>query len=751
MAIEQDIYEHTKHITDNNMLLGRGLVQPCSPANSGSRKNMHSVHLAQMEPPINGELAMFSTGREAEFGKHSSSYITADTEYEVLYKVPKFAFKPSHHYYLIVKEVNTNKYHMFERLICRHTVEAHGYMCNNAYLDSCNPGTKIKQGKVVQTSKAFDGENRLNGVNLNTLYISTDRTKEDSYQLSESAAVALGVASINVLSVGINSNDVPKNRYGDDTVYKSFPDIGEDITDCRLMDTIRIENDNILYTLASNQLQSDSMSDRSILMDGKVVDIDVYCNDEEALKDNIYAQQINFYREQKSLLCNTIVELITPIILSGGELSRDLHRLYSKCRDVVDGKQYFKDKQFNNVIIDFTVIQRHDVEESDKIVNRYGGKGIVSKIIPDDEMPVLDNGLQVDVLCNQATCDNRQNLGQMHELSLNFIGNRFIDYFKETYKNGHFVQKAQMLHKLMLLVEPPYAKEYESWCNDEQTAKMLIDSILDYDAILFVAPPFTTIVNIDTIAKIYEEFPFIDMYTMYSPMLNSAGETRWVASRRKMVVANILYYRLIQTGFDKFSATGLSITNLRNLNTKSKEAKMHLSRNSRTPIMLGYMETGNLLHIGVRNVITHMMIYSVSPQARRLCEGLLVGDPYDINIRLDGNSKNRNAEIINTIFKTMGLRLEFTKTPKVKKTLCQQILVRPADYKEVLKPIPSEYNYILNNPRIAKIHRQAKIEAILSDPRSRTELKPLVTRLLCRPLQEGENPEDLTYIDDRRS
>ena len=88
------------------------------------------------------------------------------------------------------------------------------------------------------------------------------------------------------------------------------------------------------------------------------------------------------------------------------------------------------------------------------------------------------------------------------------------------------------------------------------------------------------------------------------------------------------------------------------------------------------MESGNLTHVGTQYVVMNFMLYSSSPQGRRLFEELLIGNPYDIDIKLDNNSKNRNAEIINSLLKTMGLRLVFNKKLKKKKYLYKRLLFR---------------------------------------------------------------------------
>ena len=345
-------------------------------------------------------------------------------------------------------------------------------------------------------------------------------------------------------------------------------------------------------------------------------------------------------------------------------------------RDIIAGKQFFKEKLFNHVIMEVTVIQNLPMEPGDKMADRYGGKGVVSMVLPDELMPVLETGRRVDVIKNQSTCINRENIGQLHEQSLSFIGMRIIDYFKLGVLT--YPEMAQMWYKFVSMVDVNQAEMIRNSFNlyDEYESRIMIESIIEDDAIILSTQPFTTTINIDTIAKIYDEFSFIKQYDIKMPMKDSNGNIRMVKALRKMVVSKIYHYRLKQYAEEKFSVTSLSATNLKNLNTRSKANKMYEAKFTKTPIMFGFMESGDMMHLGVQYVVMNLMLYSSSPQGRRLVEQLLVGDPYNIDIRLDQHSKNRNAEIINALLETMGLRIVFNRIPKKRKDMVLNVMAK---------------------------------------------------------------------------
>lgn len=667
--IDKQIQDSIKNLPDGNYMLGRTLMQPCKPANSGSRALMSAVHVEHLMVPLNAEVPIIQTGFETEFGVHSSSYVKSKSNYAVLYKINKFEFKDNH-YYLIVQDTDTGIYDVIERISYKHNTESYGYLWNNDRLDSLAPGSQIRKGSVIKTSIGFDSfGNKMNGVNLNTLYLSCAQNMEDSVILSESAANKLATALVKTTSITINDNDILKNMYGDENIYKTFPDVGENTKNGIFCSIRRLENENMLYSLSQSRLRESMISDRDILFDGIVADIDVYCNNPSALGDSFYNQQLFYYYNQKIRFCQQIIDIVGPLAMNG-VLSYDLQKLYAIARDTIGGKQYFKEKQFSNAILEVTIIERLPMEPGDKMCDRYGGKGVVSQIRPDDMMPMLDNGVRVDVIKNQSTCINRENLGQLHELSLSFIGMRIIDYFK-TNKLSYY-EMYRIVYEFVSMVDQNQASDLMQFIdpNNEWDCKCFIDSVMEDDgAIILSSPPFTTPVNLDRIAEIYKHFPWIKPYEVSMPQEDSNGNIRFIPARRKLIVGKIYNYRLKQYAEEKFSVTSMSATNLKGLNTRSKANKIYEQKFTKTPIMFGAMESGDLAHLGMQYVVMNLMLYSSSPQARRLFEQLLIGDPYTIDIKLDTTSKNRNAEIINALFKTMGIKLVFKKIPKKKKIM----------------------------------------------------------------------------------
>lgn len=735
--INEQIEESIKNLPNYNYMLGRTLMQPFKPSNSGSRALMNSVHVEHLMVPNYGEVPIIQTGYETEFGRNSSSYVVNESDYIVMNKVYKFEGKEDH-YYLIVQDTHTGEYDIIERKSYNYNTESYGFLWNNDRIDRLEVGSHLRQGDILKTSIGFDNYgNKMNGVNLTTLYLSCAQNMEDSIIISESAAKKLETSLVKNTPITINDNDILLNLYGNENIYKTFPDIGEEIKNGIFCSIRRMENENILFSMSQHNLRDIMLSDRNILMEGRVADINVYCNNPEVLGDSHYNAQLYYYYNQSIRFCKEINDIVGPLAMTS-KLSYRLKKFYGRCRDTIAGKQFFKEKVFNHVIMEVTVIQNLPMEPGDKMADRYGGKGVVSMVLPDELMPVLETGRRVEVIKNQSTCINRENIGQLHEQSLSFIGMRIIDHFKLRYMT--YSEMAKIWYKFVSMVDKEQADMMrESFeFDDEYESRIMIQSIIEDDAIILSTQPFTTQINIDTIAKIYDEFDFIKQYNISMPMKDSNGNIRMVKALRKMVVSKIYHYRLKQYAEEKFSVTSLSATNLKNLNTRSKANKMYEAKYTKTPIMFGFMESGDLMHMGVQYVVMNLMLYSSSPQGRRLVEQLLVGDPYNINIKLDQHSKNRNAEIINALMETMGLKLVFHRIPKQRKDMVLNVMAkvippRLFEPKTNIREIMGKFDEL-----------QMMYNAALTD---RLDRKPMAGLVMCKKVGEEDDQVREDVID----
>lgn len=713
MNVDRVQTEMNERIKKPEHILGRSLIQPFCNTNSGSRKLMHSTHLEQRLALLNPEVPIIQTGYENEFGKYASSVQTADDDLVVLKKIQKFTDNPNHHYFLIVQNTRTGELDYIEKINYEFITETYGYLFNNDKLDKLEPidpssqniddSNIINKGEIYKKSMAYDEfNNRRDGVNLLTAYLSTEKNTEDSVIISEEAKKKLSSPLIKPVTIIVNDNDILLNIYGDLYNYKTFPDIGEDIVDNLLSVVRREKKEESLYTHSFDRLQDFLMNDDKFIVSGKVIDIDVYCNNPETIDNSPYNVQIKKYKDNKLRYLNEFVYAVRSIHENNGEelpMSDKLKEFLFNANRVLEGVQYINERPFTGTILKITILEENEIKVGDKVSDRYGGKGVVSFILPKEEMPIIeDTGEPVDIVFNACTCVGRLNPGQMFETSTTFIGKRIIDYILlnvldpdqclELVREYFQMTGSNMDEFLEDLLDPN---------NSEFIKEEYLNSIVKDNGIYLSLEPISNSMTIDTLGELYDEFSWIRPYNMIMPIRNSNGKIRHVRSRRPMIIGNKYIYRLKQYGEDKFSVTSLSATNIKNQNTRSKSSKQYKASCANTPIRAGDMEIANLCHMGPEYVACMVMMYSSSPHARRSTQKLYTGDPFDINIKLDNKAKNRNAEIIDTRLKTCGYRLVFKKVPKKLKSVIRPMkkdVIRR--FKEPIRRIKSPIRKVIN-------------------------------------------------------
>ncbi len=80
------------------------------------------------------------------------------------------------------------------------------------------------------------------------------------------------------------------------------------------------------------------------------------------------------------------------------------------------------------------VAKKRKLQVGDKMAGRHGNKGVVAKIVPQEDMPFLEDGTPVDIVLNPLGVPSRMNLGQIFETMLGWAG----DKLGETYATAAF-------------------------------------------------------------------------------------------------------------------------------------------------------------------------------------------------------------------------------------------------------------------------------------------------------------------------
>jgi DNA-directed RNA polymerase subunit beta len=77
-----------------------------------------------------------------------------------------------------------------------------------------------------------------------------------------------------------------------------------------------------------------------------------------------------------------------------------------------------------NQLVRVYVAQKRKITDGDKLAGRHGNKGVISKILPVEDMPFLEDGTAVDVVLNPLGVPSRMNIGQVLETHLGWVASR---------------------------------------------------------------------------------------------------------------------------------------------------------------------------------------------------------------------------------------------------------------------------------------------------------------------------------------
>ena len=90
---------------------------------------------------------------------------------------------------------------------------------------------------------------------------------------------------------------------------------------------------------------------------------------------------------------------------------------------VIDVKEFSRDAGDDlspgvNRLVRVYVAKKRKIAEGDKLAGRHGNKGVISKIVPEEDMPFLEDGTPVDIILNPLGVPSRMNIGQVLETHL---------------------------------------------------------------------------------------------------------------------------------------------------------------------------------------------------------------------------------------------------------------------------------------------------------------------------------------------
>lgn len=632
---------------------------------SSNRAIMFASHLKQLKTLKYKELPRMRTNYEDIVGKNSSYLHKAKSNMEVIAKIDKFEMAPGAIYYMFLYDAKADKYHLEIKKVGVELLERFGFHINNDKMDSLNVGDKVKKGETLWKSNSYDEDDLYGyGMNARSVWLLDNWTIEDAIKIRKGFADKLISYEEETIKVGLNENDYLRNLYGDEHITKGFPDIGERLKDNMVCATSKKINSQILFNMKKSNLKELSPLDDRIYYaksdhNGTIVDIDIFCNKPiDEIPENDQNMQVIKYARNNERFYKEVFEQCKEIIDSGSAYDDDIGFWYKRSKDILDPETNYQDgnNRFSNIVMEFKVEREVGVNIGNKLSGRYGNKGVISIIVPDDEMPFDADGVPVDITFNTLGVINRLVSMPLYEVAFNDQANQMA---KLIVSKPTIEEKDALLFKFMSFFDDRgmYTKLKKYYAKLDEAGRIdFYKDIEKYGIFISIPPLWEKEALYDRLKRMYKELPTQRKQDMY---INKFG--RKIKMMRQLVVGEQYIIKLKQSSKKGFSARSLGFVNMKGLPDKTDRLRNNLQMYSTTPIKNGIDDCNNM-NIGVSSydIAKMHMYYRNSVIGRREDSKLLTENPLDFeDFEMKAEHTNRNVEILDAYLMCCGKGIVF--------------------------------------------------------------------------------------------
>ncbi|MDD5039648.1 MAG: DNA-directed RNA polymerase subunit beta [Patescibacteria group bacterium] len=333
------------------------------------RALMGSNMQRQAVPCVNPDTPLVGTGIEYKAARDSGQIIVAANDGKVVHADGRE---------IQVQE----KSGAMKKYLLKKFVRSNASTCVNQR-SVVNVGQEVKAGEVLADGPATQGGELALGQNILVAFMSWEGGNyEDAILISDRLVQEDRFTSIHIEDYMV---DVRDTKLGPEVVTRDIPNIGED----KLKD---LDEEGIIRIGAE-------VSSGDILV-GKITPKgETELSAEEKLLRAIFGEKAKDVKD-------------SSLYLEHGEHGK-----------VVDVKIFSRDrgdKLPSGIIksIQVSVAQLRKVQVGDKMAGRHGNKGVISRIVADEDMPYMADGTPVDIVLNPLGVASRMNLGQILETHL---------------------------------------------------------------------------------------------------------------------------------------------------------------------------------------------------------------------------------------------------------------------------------------------------------------------------------------------
>ncbi|MEJ2737283.1 MAG: DNA-directed RNA polymerase subunit beta, partial [Anaerolineae bacterium] len=328
----------------------------------------------QAVPLLHPDAPLVGTGIEAQVAIDSGQIITAEEEGEVVSVSGDFIVVQGEH------GRRSYKLRRFQRTNQSTCLDQHPIV---------QKGERVHTGEVlVDSSSTEQGELAL-GQNVLVAFMSWEGGNyEDAVLISEQVVRDDKFTSIHIEKHEIEARDT---KLGPEEITRDIPNVGED--------ALKDLDEGGIIRIGAEVGPGD-------ILVGKITPKgETELTPEEKLLRAIFGEKAREVKDSSLRLPHGEHGIVVDV----KEFSREEHR------DMPAGVEQ---------TVRVMVAQRRKVSEGDKMAGRHGNKGVISQVVPIEDMPFLSDGTPVELILNPLGVPARMNIGQILETHLGWAADR---------------------------------------------------------------------------------------------------------------------------------------------------------------------------------------------------------------------------------------------------------------------------------------------------------------------------------------
>jgi DNA-directed RNA polymerase subunit beta len=339
-----------------------------------NRALMGSNMQAQAVPLVRPEIPLVSTGMEYHAALDSGQVVVADADGEVTSVTGNS---------ITVKERNG---------IHNYSLRKYQRSNQSTCIDqrpAIVKGQKIKKGDIIADSSSTESGQLALGQNVVVAFLSWEGGNfEDAILISERLVQEDRFTSVHIEKYEVEARDT---KLGPEEITRDIPNVGED--------AIKDLDENGIIRIGAEVGPND-------ILVGKITPKgEKELTPEERLLRAIFGEKSRDVKD-------------TSLRMPHGERGK-----------VVDVKVFTREENSDlsagvDMMVRVSVAQRRKLTAGDKMAGRHGNKGVVSKVVPVEDMPFLEDGTPVDIILNPLGVPGRMNIGQVLEVHLGWAAKR---------------------------------------------------------------------------------------------------------------------------------------------------------------------------------------------------------------------------------------------------------------------------------------------------------------------------------------